>query len=79
MARECCRRCSSSHGPLDMVIIMLGTNDLKPFHGRAALEASYGMRRLIQIVRGHAAAVGEPVPAIIIVSPPHLCETCIPR
>src|ERR1700709_52959 len=48
----------SSHGPLDMVIIMLGTNDLKPFHGRTALEASYGMRRLIHIIRGHAAAEG---------------------
>ena len=29
-----------SHGPLDMVVIMLGTNDLKPFLGRTALEAS---------------------------------------
>ncbi len=65
----------SSHGPLDMVIIMLGTNDLKPFHGRTALEASYGVRRLVQIVRGHAAAEGEMVPKIIIMAPPELCAT----
>jgi lysophospholipase L1-like esterase len=60
----------STHGPLDMVIIMLGTNDIKPFHGRTALEASWGMRRLIQITRAHAAAERQAEPKIIIVAPP---------
>jgi len=60
----------SSHGPLDMVIIMLGTNDIKPFHGRTALEASWGMRRLVQIVRGHAAGERWPEPKMILVAPP---------
>ena len=65
----------SSHWPLDLVIIMLGTNDLKPFHGRVALEASYGMRRLVQIVRALAAGEGGPAPEIIIVAPPVPVET----
>src|SRR5882757_4610497 len=65
----------SSHWPLDLVIIMLGTNDLKPFHGRTALEASYGVRRLIHIIRGHAASEGGPAPQIIIVAPPVPVET----
>ncbi|MEO8757476.1 MAG: SGNH/GDSL hydrolase family protein [Devosia sp.] len=65
----------TSHSPLDLVIIMLGTNDLKPFHGRTALEASYGMRRLVQIVRANAAGQGAVAPRIIIVAPPHLGET----
>ena len=60
----------SSHGPLDMVIIMLGTNDIKPFHGRTPLEASWGMRRLVHIVRGHAAGEGWPMPKMILVAPP---------
>jgi len=60
----------SSHGPLDMVIIMLGTNDIKPFHGRNALEASWGMRRLIQTIRAHSAGERWPEPRIIIVTPP---------
>jgi lysophospholipase L1-like esterase len=60
----------SSHGPLDMVIIMLGTNDIKHFLGATALEASYGMRRLVQIIRAHAASQREPVPQIILVAPP---------
>jgi lysophospholipase L1-like esterase len=69
----------SSHGPLDMVIIMLGTNDLKPFHGRTAQECANGVRRLVQIARGHAAGEGQPVPAIIMVSPPHLGATDHPE
>jgi lysophospholipase L1-like esterase len=66
-----------SHDPLDMVIIMLGTNDIKPFLGRAALEASYGMRRLVQIVRAHAAAQKQTVPKIILVAPPHAAPTSV--
>jgi lysophospholipase L1-like esterase len=68
-----------SHGPLDMVIIMLGTNDLKPFLGRTAQEASNGMRRLVQSVRGFCAEEKQPVPKIIVMSPPPLCDTNHPE
>jgi len=68
-----------SHGPLDMVIIMLGTNDLKPFLGRTAQEASNGMRRLVQIVRGFAVEEKHPEPKIIVVAPPHISETHHPE
>lgn len=64
----------SSHDPLDMVIIMLGTNDIKHFLGATALEASFGMRRLAQLVRGHAAGQNAPVPKIILVAPPVAVE-----
>jgi lysophospholipase L1-like esterase len=65
----------ASHNPLDAVIIMLGTNDLKPFLGATALEASFGIRRLVQVIRGHAAMDGTEAPAIVIVAPPHLSKT----
>jgi lysophospholipase L1-like esterase len=64
-----------SHKPLDLVIIMLGTNDLKPSICGSALEASFGIRRLINIVRGHFAGAGEPVPQILVVAPPLLCDS----
>lgn len=68
-----------SHSPLDLIIIMLGTNDLKPFHGRTAQEAANGMRRLVQIIRGHYQRPGDVVPGIILVSPPSLVDTDHPE
>ncbi len=65
----------SSHGPLDLVIIMLGTNDLKPFHGRTVGEAARGMMRLVEIIRGHFAQKNEPQPQIILVAPPAIIAT----
>lgn len=40
-----------SHTPLDCVVIMLGTNDLKPFVSGSALSSAMGMKRLAEIVR----------------------------
>ncbi len=68
-----------SHSPLDLVVIMLGTNDLKPFHGRTAQEAANGMRRLVQITRGHFQKPGDTVPKIILVAPPHLVDSDHPE
>ncbi len=40
-----------SHQPLDLVIIMLGTNDIKFAARCRAFDAAMGMERLIQIVK----------------------------
>ena len=40
-----------SHQPLDLVIIMLGTNDIKYAARCRAFDAAMGMERLIQIVK----------------------------
>ena len=65
----------ASHAPLDLVIIMLGTNDLKPAVCGSALTASFGIRRLVQLTRGHFAMLNEPVPQILLVAPPLACAT----
>jgi lysophospholipase L1-like esterase len=65
----------ATHQPLDLVIILLGSNDMKPWiHGRA-LAAAHGMRRLVQIVRGQAYFGGAPAPQILLVSPPAVSRT----
>jgi len=64
-----------SHSPLDLIIIMLGTNDLKPIHGHTAREAGRGMARLVQIIRSHYAARRETEPKIILVAPPAITDT----
>ncbi len=60
-----------THGPLDLVILFLGTNDLKPFTGAGARGAAMGMERLIELVRHHAWSGGDvAAPQILIVAPP---------
>lgn len=65
----------STHQPLDLVIIMLGTNDLKWEGRQRALEARLGMARLVEITRTYAYKPGGAVPQILLVSPPHLGQT----
>ena len=58
-----------SHQPLSLVIIMLGTNDLKPHLCGLASGAQAGMKRLVQLVRTHPYIDGA-VPKILIIAPP---------
>ncbi len=60
----------ASHMPLDLVIIMLGTNDLKPVHGGQAETAVSGMRRLAQIVETFPYKPRSALPKVLIVAPP---------
>jgi lysophospholipase L1-like esterase len=59
-----------SHAPLDLIAILLGTNDLKPWIHGNPVAAKQGMKRLIDIVRGHDYPMGASAPKILIVSPP---------
>ena len=59
-----------SHSPLDLVIVMLGTNDLKPDICGTAEGARDGIRRIVEIIRCHDYGVVGQVPQVLIVSPP---------
>ncbi|MFI0848252.1 SGNH/GDSL hydrolase family protein [Mesorhizobium sp. IMUNJ 23232] len=64
-----------THSPLDLVIIMLGANDMKPWiHGNAFVSKN-GMARLAQIARTHPYQLAAPPPKLIIVSPPQVSRT----
>lgn len=66
----------ATHDPVDLVIIFLGTNDLKRHTGGGRVfEARMGMERLVEIVRGFPYHRGHAVPEILIVAPPAFVET----
>jgi lysophospholipase L1-like esterase len=64
-----------THAPLDLVIIMLGANDMKPWIHGNPVAAKQGMERLIDIVRGHDYPFDGPAPKILLVSPPAVSRT----
>ena len=66
----------ATHDPLDLVIIFLGTNDLKRSTGGGRVfEARIGMERLLEIVRGFPYHRGHAVPQILLIAPPAFVET----
>ena len=65
----------TTHSPIDLLILFLGANDMKPWIAGRAIAAKQGMQRLIDITRGHAYPMGEDAPDILLVSPPPLRET----
>ncbi|CUH78542.1 hypothetical protein TRM7557_01934 [Tritonibacter multivorans] len=64
----------ASHMPLDLVVIMLGTNDTKVHYKRTAFEIAMGMSKLIGQARGCAGGVGTtyPAPEVLVMAPPPL-------
>ena len=54
----------ASHHPLDLVVIMLGTNDVKKMFDRSPFRISVGMDKLIDIVGQTKGRVGTSYPAL---------------
>jgi lysophospholipase L1-like esterase len=64
-----------THKPLDLVIVFLGTNDLKVYLNGTAFGAAMGVKRLVEIVRQHPYGNHGPAPQVLIVAPPLTVET----
>lgn len=64
----------ASHLPLDLVILLLGTNDTKSYFRRTPYEIANGMGKLAGQVLTSAGGIGTPYPApkLLIVAPPPL-------
>jgi len=62
--------CLESHAEIDLVIIMLGTNDLKAHFNYTAAEVAQGVKHLIAIVKGSGAGRNGNAPAILAIAPP---------
>jgi lysophospholipase L1-like esterase len=66
--------CLDSHRPLGLVILMLGTNDLKIEFDRSAAQIAGAMRGLIELIQEKTKKDGKMVP-ILLVSPIHIVDT----
>lgn len=67
-----------SHRPLDLAIIMLGTNDLKLEFNLEAAEIAQGARTLCEIVMNSEYLEDHP-PEILLVSPTHIGHNMLPE
>lgn len=64
--------CLNSHKPVDIVILMLGSNDLKETFHLTAREIADGAGTLVDVIRSFTVEKQGFVPTIILVSPPEI-------
>lgn len=60
------------HSPLDMVLLMLGTNDFQSVHSHTAWHSAQGIRTLILEIRAAPIEPGMPIPEILVIAPPEI-------
>ena len=65
--------CLMSHEKVDLLIIMLGTNDTKERFGANAACIAIGMERLVKKAKSIEAWCGDK-PNILVIAPPHIGE-----
>jgi lysophospholipase L1-like esterase len=59
-----------AHAPLDIVIIMLGSNDCAPAYGLTPGKIAMDCASLIRVTRSSLAAPGGGAPEILLIAPP---------
>jgi lysophospholipase L1-like esterase len=70
----------ASHFPLDLVVVMLGTNDTKSLINRTPYAIATGLSQLVAQILTSAGGVGTvyPAPKAMIIAPPPLAEISHP-
>jgi lysophospholipase L1-like esterase len=63
-----------SHRPFDMMIIMLGTNDLKARNNRSAADIAQSASKLAEIARRSQAGPNGENPSVLLMAPPATVE-----
>jgi lysophospholipase L1-like esterase len=64
-----------SHRPLDFVVLMLGTNDLKQRFAAPAIEIGESVSQLVHFTRHSYTGPAQAQPRILLVAPPPVLET----
>jgi len=70
--RDYLRPCLDSHAPVAVLVIMLGTNDLKSVLRLGPAEIAAGAGSLVDVARESASGPDGGPPAVLLVAPPPL-------
>ncbi len=63
-----------SHRPVDVVLLMLGTNDLKGRFSLSVTDIALSLEKLVAVIRGSLAGPGQTAPGVLLVAPPPIRE-----
>lgn len=66
--------CMLTHMPCDLVIVMLGTNDVKEFLGATPLIISKGVEAIVKRTKAGGYGLKGNAPEILVIAPPALGE-----
>jgi lysophospholipase L1-like esterase len=69
--------CLASHQPLDLVVLMLGTNDLKQRFSLSAFDIAQGAGVLARVVLSSAVGPGGRPPQLLLLAPPPLSTVSV--
>ena len=74
MGRRHLMPCLESQAPLDLVVLMLGTNDLKKRYSAPASDIAAGVGVLLDIIGKSAAGRAGKAPPVLLLAPPPLAK-----
>lgn len=64
--------CLNTHKPIDFVIMMLGSNDLKRMFHASAQEIADGAEELVKVIKEFTKEKQGYIPKVVLVSPPEI-------
>jgi lysophospholipase L1-like esterase len=67
-----------THRPIDMISIMLGTNDLKRYMNLGPVDCAMGQVRLVDLIEAAGCGPGGARPRILLIAPPLVVESPTP-
>lgn len=65
-------RALAATGPLEMVVVLLGTNDMKAYFKRTPLDIARGLGALVSLIRHSSSTTAGGTPRVLVVAPPAL-------